>query len=235
MSRLLLIRHAQASFHCEDYDQLSTTGLEQARRLGAFWRDSGFSPDVIVTGPRRRHRQTAALAIGIAKWTGRLLEWPEFDEVRLDALLNSAWQPTEDAPAEVREKYAELQRSHTGEGRMRSFQRLVEAVALAWMQGKYPLPDAESWQDFVFRVRRGLLQLRHEVGPGKTVAVFTSAGPIAVVLQQALQCPATVALDLLWQVRNASITELLQSDERITLRQFNAIPHLADPRLITFR
>jgi broad specificity phosphatase PhoE len=37
MGRLLLIRHAQASFLDENYDKLSATGEAQALRLGQYW------------------------------------------------------------------------------------------------------------------------------------------------------------------------------------------------------
>ena len=35
MSRILLVRHGQASFGADDYDDLSPTGHEQSRVLGA--------------------------------------------------------------------------------------------------------------------------------------------------------------------------------------------------------
>lgn len=235
MSHVILIRHAQASLFRDDYDQLSEIGMEQSRRLGALWRKSGFFPDAIVTGPRRRQRQTAELALEVAGLKADQWEWPEFDEVRFDALLHPAWRPTGDASPEIWRRFAKLQQSTGPEARLRNFQWLAEEVASAWQTGRYLVPEAEAWEDFVARVRRGLQRLRHEFGRGKTVAVFTSAGPIAVALQQALECPPSVVLELLWQVRNASITELLQSDERMSMRQFNAIPHLAEPQLITFR
>ena len=39
MSHLFIVRHGQASFHADDYDQLSTRGVEQARR----WRFIGWN------------------------------------------------------------------------------------------------------------------------------------------------------------------------------------------------
>ena len=55
MSRLFMVRHAQASFGGPDYDQLSEVGEEQARRLGAHWVQQGMIFDQIFIGPRRRH------------------------------------------------------------------------------------------------------------------------------------------------------------------------------------
>ena len=37
MSTLALVRHAQASFFADNYDQLSPVGEQQARLLGQYW------------------------------------------------------------------------------------------------------------------------------------------------------------------------------------------------------
>ena len=61
MTEILAIRHAQASFDADDYDQLSPLGEDQALRLGRWLaadRDIGF--DAVVVGAMRRHQQTLA-------------------------------------------------------------------------------------------------------------------------------------------------------------------------------
>jgi broad specificity phosphatase PhoE len=37
MGQLLLVRHGQASFGADDYDQLSDLGQKQSIRLGEYW------------------------------------------------------------------------------------------------------------------------------------------------------------------------------------------------------
>jgi len=37
MGQLLLVRHGQASFGADDYDQLSAMGQKQSIRLGEYW------------------------------------------------------------------------------------------------------------------------------------------------------------------------------------------------------
>ena len=59
MGVVLLVRHGQASFGTDDYDVLSETGWEQARLLGAWLAGRGVTPDVVVRGGMRRHRETA--------------------------------------------------------------------------------------------------------------------------------------------------------------------------------
>ena len=75
MSLLFLVRHAQASFHGDDYDQLSERGMEQSRRLGIHWAELSLSFDHVYVGPRRRHRQTLDAVAAVYRERG--LNWPE--------------------------------------------------------------------------------------------------------------------------------------------------------------
>ena len=59
MGQLLLVRHGQASWGNEDYDVLSPLGWEQSRMLGTALGERGLSPEVVVQGGMRRHRETA--------------------------------------------------------------------------------------------------------------------------------------------------------------------------------
>lgn len=235
MSRLLLVRHAQASFFAADYDQLSDLGFEQSRRLGAYWAAAGQRLDALVTGPRRRQRQTAETIAQALAAAPEIWEVPEFDEVRLDVIISSTWEPSREVPAALHDKVAAYRQATDAKEKLRAFQLLAEAVAGEWLHGRYVVPEAETWVEFSARVRRGLQKLRERTGRGRTVVVVTSAGPVAATLQHALHCPHAVALELVWQIRNASITELLFSDDRLSLAQFNAVPHLAEAGLVTYR
>jgi broad specificity phosphatase PhoE len=80
MGVVLLVRHGQASFGTDDYDVLSETGWEQARLLGAWLAGRGVTPDVVVRGGMRRHRETAegdAGEIGLAAFVRRADELAE--------------------------------------------------------------------------------------------------------------------------------------------------------------
>ena len=68
MSSILLVRHGQASFGAADYDDLSPTGHEQSRVLGAALAARGVRPDLLVTGRMRRHGQTADGVLAGAGW-----------------------------------------------------------------------------------------------------------------------------------------------------------------------
>ena len=66
MPIVLLVRHGQASFGGDDYDQLSELGRRQAELTGRWLRDRGLRRPVAVHGSLRRQRDTAALALAAA-------------------------------------------------------------------------------------------------------------------------------------------------------------------------
>ena len=59
MSTLLFIRHAQASFGADDYDQLSELGYTQSEYLAEWLHQQPRKLDRVVCGPCKRHQQTA--------------------------------------------------------------------------------------------------------------------------------------------------------------------------------
>ena len=56
MSVLTLVRHAQASFFADNYDELSPLGRKQARLLGEFWVRRQIDFDEVYCGPRVRQQ-----------------------------------------------------------------------------------------------------------------------------------------------------------------------------------
>ena len=58
MGNLYVVRHGQASFGADDYDQLSALGQKQSVRLGEYWRERGMTFEAVITGSLKRHRQT---------------------------------------------------------------------------------------------------------------------------------------------------------------------------------
>src|SRR5690242_11856098 len=91
MSTLTLVRHAQASFFADDYDELSTIGQQQAHELGQFWARRQTAIDEVYVGPRTRHLQTAAIAAATYRQAGltfpEAATLPELDEYDLEGIL----------------------------------------------------------------------------------------------------------------------------------------------------
>jgi broad specificity phosphatase PhoE len=239
MSRLLLVRHAQASFHSENYDLLSARGERQARVLGEYWAHRKIHFDRVVCGPAVRHRRTAALAAEASRSAGLIFPTPvvldEFDEFRGEAVLAQCLPQLSAKNRRFREMSDALQSSATEPEKHASFQRLFQAVITLWVDEKIVAPGVESWREFAARVHRGLTSFLAHSSKGELSVIFTSGGPIAIAVQRALHLSAQDTLQIAWMARNCSLTEFLFSGDRFTLSTFNAFPHLDDEALLTYR
>ena len=212
MSTLTVVRHGQARPFDRNPDQLSPLGEEQSRLLGEYWKRLGVSFDEVWSGSLLRQRQTAELAIG----SPQILEdWNEYDA---NGILHNFAPPYELEP---------------GADRNRKFQKVFEPAVLAWIEAESH-PTVETWLAFRERVLRGLRRLQD--GPSnRNVVLFTSGGPISVLVQAAIAGHPRSFLEVNWRVKNCSITEFTFSRERLSLDSFNALPHLERAELRTFR
>lgn len=222
-----------------NYDALSEHGRAQARTLGevlaARYREAdqpGF--DAAFTGPATRQIDTASIARDAFLRADRrfpeAVEIAGFDEHDGEALvvgvLAQVAKPGASAlPPELARLGAEAADSSLDrERRMRSWQRLFEAVMTAWLAGEVEVEGVESWLEFHARVRVAFYELR-ERNKGE-VALFTSVGPTAVILHEILGLPALRAFQQAWRLYNTAITRVIYSGERATLDGFNEVAHL---------
>ena len=236
MSLLFLIRHGQASFHSDDYDQLSARGVEQARQLGLHWANLNLTFDRVYVGPRRRHRQTLE-AVGAA-YRERGLDWPaatelpELDEhCGQDVVTRSLPDLLQRDPVIHQLKAKFRKDSDTAQ---RDYLRVFQKVTRMWVRSELDLPDLESWHEFRSRVQQGLAKMTDAAGSKKKIAAFSSGGPVAAAMGHALNLDDEKTLELSWVVRNTAYTDFLFSRGRFSLVTFNALPHLATPDLVTF-
>lgn len=235
MSHLVLIRHGQARAFDADSDRLSDLGKVQARKLGAYFVERGIQFDEVVTGPLQRQTVTAELvgevfAAARRPWPEARVDpaWSEYDSTNILATLLPALA-TQDEPFRA---LVEAFASATTD-RNRHFQRMFEVLTDRWQRGTLTAEGVEPFSTFHGRVTKALAEVT-DVGDGRTVAVFTSGGPIGVCVQQALDAPPRAALRLNWRVKNASLTRFVFSKGRLSLDSFNELPHLDSP-LQSFR
>jgi broad specificity phosphatase PhoE len=239
MSRVILVRHAQASFLEPNYDKLCATGEVQARLLGEYWARRGMLFGRAWSGPRVRQVQTARLVEEAYRRLGR--EFPEvgvmseFDEYPAEAVLKLGLPQLLETSEEVRDLHWAFERAEKPDERKRSFQQMFEAVIGMWVSGELVVDDVESWPAFCARVDRGIAAIVNgEMARGDSV-VFTSGGPIGVAMRRALHLSHADTLQLTWMSRNASFSEFLTSRDRFTLSAFNSHPHIEDEALLTYR
>jgi broad specificity phosphatase PhoE len=239
MGTLALVRHGQASFFADNYDQLSPLGEQQARLLGEYWVRRGVRFDEVYTGPRVRQIETAALVGEVFQRAG--LDWPEpqlmpeLDEHQVDRMIKQTLRQIIEEFPHIGELLANYKAATEPRDKHRTFQLMFEPIVGLWVEGRIGAEGVESWREFNDRVRRGFKQIISGDQRGRRIAAFSSVGAITVCLQAALGCNDSKALDLGWRVRNASVTDFVFSGQRVTLEGFNAVPHLEDASLWTYR
>lgn len=239
MGRLFLVRHAQASFLSQNYDQLSARGETQARLLGSYWAQRNVVFDRVCAGPCVRHRQTAELVAEAYRRAKRNFPSPlimdEFDEFQGDAVLSQSLPQLLSNNDRIRELHSALQNSRDEASKRANFQRLFQEVISLWVDGNIAPLGVESWQDFCARVNRGLSTFLGKARQGERSVIFTSGGPVSVAVQRALHLSAQDTLQIAWMPRNCSFSEFLFSGDRFALSSFNSFPHLDDESLLTHR
>lgn len=211
MGTLYLVRHGQASFGAENYDQLSPVGHQQAVRLGQFWRERGQRFDAVITGTLQRHVQTLG---GIVEGLGsapEALRLPCLNEYDSHALI-AAIHPQPLGPADTPERY----RAH--------FRILCDALA-QWMAGVISPQGMPSWNEFSAGVRSALDHVRHHHA-GQNVLLVSSGGPISTAVGEVLGTAPEVTIALNMRIRNSAVTEFSISPKRLMLQTFNTLPHL---------
>jgi broad specificity phosphatase PhoE len=239
MSRLFLVRHAQASFLEHTYDKLSALGETQAQLLGEFWARHKLIFDRVCSGPCVRQQDTAAIVAGEYRKMRlafpELLVIPEFDEYQGEAVLESGLPALLASDHSIGALHDAFQASTDPQSRRRTFQKLFEVVVGKWVDGQIPSHSVEPWRDFAARVNSGLKKFLEAGAQSERVAIFTSGGPIGLAVQRSLDLSAQNALRVSWMAQNSSFSEFLYSSDRFTLSSFNAVPHLDDPALQTYR
>jgi len=235
MGQIFLVRHGQASFGTADYDQLSATGVEQARLLGAWFAGSRQRFGHVVTGSLRRHRQTAEACLGALPAEQRpangWLTDAGFDEYDHEEVL-VRHRPDFADPAAAG---AALQREANPR---RAFQQIFSQAMERWMGGRHDADYRESWPAFRARCMGALRRLTGSAGAAQSAIVFTSGGPIAAICQELLGVPDRSAAELNFSLVNSAVTKLLYQPGRVSLSYLNNFAHLeqtGQAQTITYR
>jgi broad specificity phosphatase PhoE len=240
MGVVLLVRHGQASFGADDYDVLSETGWEQSRLLGRWLAERAVTPDVVLRGGMRRHRETVDGLLEGAGWSAPVeLDpgWDEFDHLGVVAALPPPDGPDAERPDGARSAGARS----AGDVERREFQRVFEAATRRWTSGEHDEDYPESFSSFRARVEAALGRACGHAGPGGTAVVVSSGGPIAAACGS-LVAPGTDAAALLWSlwarfnavVVNTSVTRVLVGSTGPRMLTFNEHAHLEGEHL-TYR
>jgi len=231
MSTIYLVRHGQASFGTDNYDQLSSIGREQARQLGSYFAGLGEPIDRIYSGSLRRQTETAEIIAESLSQPPPIALQPAFDEYDSDLILHTF------AKSLTPEQLAEAGWPGLRTDR-RKFQFFLERAARAWVEARIEAEAMTPWVGFHGRVTSAIENIMRTEGRSKTLIISTSGGVIGTVVAHVMGLANHTGIELNWAVHNASITRLIYSADKISLSLFNGLPHLdrAELRhLITYR
>lgn len=237
MSTLTLVRHGQARPFEADADVLSPMGERQACALAEFWLREGITFDEVHTGTLVRQRRTEEIVsecyrAGGGHWPAAQssIGWNEYDASGILAKLAPELTRRDERFAAL---VAEFEHASGPANQNRAFQRMFEITMAQWLEAGVEVEGVEPFHTFENRVL-SLVKALMSDARSRRVVVFTSGGPIGLLVRHALKAPARSFLEVNWRVRNCSLTTFLFSGARLSLDAFNAIPHLHED-LISFR
>jgi broad specificity phosphatase PhoE len=212
MAELYLVRHGQASFGADDYDQLSDAGYQQGVWLGEYFAQREITFDRLITGTLRRHEQTAAAILrGLGQPPAHCEIHPGLDEYDFQALFRGLGD-------EHRELADQSTRSQ------HEFYKALRQVLHLWAEGALGSRVPETWDAFQQRVASARTAIQQ--GTARRVLAVSSGGVIAALTQQVLQAPASAAIALNMQIRNSSVSHYFFNRDALHLSSFNGIAHL---------
>lgn len=234
MSEYILIRHGQASFGKENYDQLSELGKVHTYKLGQYLAENYTRIDKIYLGALHRHLQTANQIKLAYQETG--IEMPEFI---VNSNLNEHHGP------QVVRKYFELLKLKEGKeaefarnfdpsdiAQMNQYFKFFNDITLRWAEGKIEDSEIQSWAEFRNQTKKALQTIMQEDKGGERNLIITSGGPVASLAGETLGITEGKIMGLAQEIYNASYTKILRSGEKLSLKIFNKHVY-TDKKMIT--
>ncbi|WP_086930287.1 histidine phosphatase family protein [Agarilytica rhodophyticola] len=221
MTSIYLIRHGQASFGQQNYDQLSPLGKQQSRRLGESLQQRLGHFDRVCLGSMFRHRQTAAECLEAmgqdtpdGEWDCNS-GWNEYDHQNILAQLNPEFATVSGIQAYV------SQQADT----KHAFEKLFNDAISRWMSGEYDGEYSEAWPVYQKRIKQALAKTIEKNPNAEKIAVFTSGGAISVISQYLLGVAPEHFMKLNWTLLNCGVTKLVTTGSRLFVASLNEHTH----------
>lgn len=214
MSRIVLVRHGQASFAADDYDRLSPLGHRQGEATGAWLAETGVAPGRVLAGGLSRQRDTATALVRAAGWPLDVeidVRWNEYDH---EAVL-TAYRPREQIRAEVM----------AAADPNAAFAAIHDAALVGWLDPAAAGYD-EPYAAFASRVTGVFGELAAAVEPADDLVVVTSGGVIAVLVTHLLGGGAETWKRVQRVAVNGAATHVRVGARGIHLMSFNEASHL---------
>ena len=212
MANIFFVRHGQASFGAENYDQLSDLGRQQSRWLGEYFVARGTRFSRVLAGTLVRQQDTARELLGaMGVPADGIVTHDGLNEYPGDSLY-AAYTGGADPRVQQRSDY---------KGYWRTFRAAMEAWADDRLDG---MP--ETWGAFGERVLSALRVAVDGVPREESVLVVSSGGAIGRAVSAITRAPGITAIEFNLQFRNTGFCELVSVGDGMRLISFNSVPHL---------
>lgn len=221
MATIYLIRHGQASFGKENYDQLSDLGEKQATRLGKALAQRLPLFDAVVLGTMFRHQQTAENCLAGFESTleelspSYLAGWNEYNHQDILAQLRPEFETAAGITSYIAAQ----------DNPKQAFEKAFNDSINRWMSGEHDSDYAESWSDYSSRIHAALQATIDLTAKHKNIAVFTSGGPISMVSQHLLGVPVENLMQMNWTLMNCGVTKIVTTGSRTFVASLNEHTH----------
>lgn len=221
MASLYLIRHGQASFGQENYDQLSDLGQQQATRLGQVLGQRLPKFDAVCLGTMQRHKQTATHCLlgfeQVFDQAGPMFDdgWNEYDHQDILRQFRPEFITSKSMMAYIRQQA----------NPKKAFEADFNGAINRWMAGDNDDDYVESWSAFTARVHQALKNTLANNPDKKRIAVFTSGGPISLVSQYLLGVPQDRIMQMNWTLLNCGVTKVVSTGSRLFVASLNEHTH----------
>ena len=220
MPEIYFIRHGQASFGSENYDNLSNLGKRQSKIVGSYFKKIDLTFDRIISGTLNRQLQTCNHIIKEISFSNDPEKTILLNEYNVRSVL-LGYVGNRDLTKE--EKFDE--KIH--------FILLKKAIT-AWSKNKIKLAKADTWVNFQ---KRGLDVLNNvSKFNNKRTLVISSAGTISMIIAQILELPERQFVNFHLQLYNTGFSKVIFDKNGAYLSLFNSVAHLeniGDPKIIT--
>lgn len=233
MAAIYLIRHGQASMGSEVYDKLSDTGITQAKIMAGALALKVPKPDIILAGTMVRHQETAEHCLAQFQAPNLYQQvisdsgWNEYDH---QAILG-AYRPEFATSAGIRTYLVQHNLSPA------DFKIHYIAAINRWISQQYDDQYPETWLQFKQRVLNQFFNLA-EQHPHKNSFVYTSGGPISLMVCNVLNIPIEQMMTINWSLVNAGITKIVIAKDRSlslsTLNEHHYFEPIEQRALLTY-
>ena len=235
MANLLIVRHGQASFGAENYDQLSPLGQRQADLTGEFLRQMGTRFSAAYSGDLSRQRETGQRVLDQLEQAPELIVDSRFNEVQTDEQIEVMMPLLVERDARFADLVAAMDTD------TKSFQKIIETVFNYWVSSECDVSGIQSWKDYHGGVVSAFEDAMASAASGTDTAIFTSGGTIATIVGHVLKLTSDRVYEFYEPVFNCSITRIIFNSRKCSLSTFNDVGHLhlmsaqLNERLVTYR